>query len=503
LSSVAPTPPSLLNTSRSRSRVVQAVFSFPVMLASLLAVLATLTVRSRFNDPDMWWQLKTGEFIWNSHTIPTTDIFSFTALHRQWIPHEWLAQVTIFAAYHVGGYSGLMLWLCVFSSAVMIGGYALCTLYSGNAKVSLIGALAIFVFSTVGLSIRPQLLGYTLLLVELIVIHLGRTKNPRWFWALPPLFAIWINCHGSFFLGIGLAGILLLTSFVDFRIGSLVATRWTPRTRNTLFFALVVSAAALFLNPMGWKQIFLPLDFLLHQNLNLSSVQEWQPLQLSSQRGIILLAVLLGILLLVAAGKASLYFDELVLLIVGVWLAGSHERMIFVFGILAAPILSRMLAGSWENYEPATDPIRLNAVMIAAALGIVWLAFPGQQNLAQQASDGNPVKALAFLKANQTSGLKLTGPMLNDYTTGGYLIWAAPEHPVFVDGRAEVYEWAGVLQQFAPWASLQTDPNLMLDKYKIQFCLLAKDSPMIYVLPHMHWKAVYSDDQSIIFVRAS
>ncbi len=500
MSTVAPVVPV---KSRSRSRVAQAVFSFPVMLASLLTVLATLTVRSRFNDPDMWWQLKSGEFIWKTHSVPRTDLFSFTALHCQWIPHEWLAQVTIFAAYHLAGYAGLMLWLCIFSSALLIGGYALCALYSGNAKVSLVGALAIFVFSTVGLSIRPQLLGYTLLLIELILVHLGRTKNRNWFWALPPLFALWVNSHGSFFLGFGLAGILLLTSFADFRLGSLVAVRWSLRTRNTLFFSLVLSAAALFLNPMGWKQVFLPLDFLLHQNVNLSSVQEWQPLQLSSQRGMILLAVLLGILLLIAARRATLHFDELILLAVGVWLAGSHERMIFVFGILAAPILSRMLANSWDDYDPATDPIRLNAVMIAAAMGIVWLAFPSQRDLAAQAVDGNPVKAVAFLKANETSGLKLTGPMLNDYTMGGYLIWAAPEHPVIVDGRAEVYEWAGFLQQYSAWASLQADPSLLLDKYKIQFCLLAKGSPMSYVLPHLHWKTVYSDDQAILFVRPS
>ena len=31
--------------------------------------------------------------------------------------------------------------------------------------------------------------------------------------------------------------------------------------------------------------------------------------------------------------------------------------------------------------------------------------------------------------------------MLNEYVYGGYLIWAAPENPVFVDGRADIFEW--------------------------------------------------------------
>ena len=189
------------------------------MIAGLLAMLATLTVRGRFDDPDMWWHLRTGQVVWTIHTIPTTDIFSFTTNHHAWVPHEWLSQLFIYSAYQWGGYPGLMLWLCVFASAIFIAGYALCTLYSGNAKVSFLGALVIFVFATIGLAIRPQMIGYLLLIVELILIHLGRTRNPRWFWLLPPLFVLWINCHGSFFLGILVAAAFLLSSFFHFQMG--------------------------------------------------------------------------------------------------------------------------------------------------------------------------------------------------------------------------------------------------------------------------------------------
>ncbi len=179
--------------------VFNRVFSFPVALAALLAVLATLTVRSRFDDPDLWWHLKSGEVIWTTHTIPTADLFSYTTNRHATIPHEWLSQLSIFAAYKLGAYSGLMLWLCCLTSAILIAGYGLCSLYSGNAKVSFLGAFAIWLFGTAGFSIRPQMVGYLLLTIELLLLHLGRTRNPRWFFALPPLFALWVNCHGSFF----------------------------------------------------------------------------------------------------------------------------------------------------------------------------------------------------------------------------------------------------------------------------------------------------------------
>jgi hypothetical protein len=129
-------------------RPMQKVFSFPAMLAGLLVALAALTIRSRFDDPDMWWHLKMGEIIWTTHRIPTTDIFSYTTGHHAYTAHEWLSQVFIYSAYRIGDYSGLMLWLCILSSALLIAGYGLCWAYSENAKVAFVGALAIGLFST-------------------------------------------------------------------------------------------------------------------------------------------------------------------------------------------------------------------------------------------------------------------------------------------------------------------------------------------------------------------
>src|ERR1700746_2744696 len=229
------------------------------MLTSLLAMVAVMTVRTRFHDPDMWWHLKTGEVIWTTHTIPTTDLFSYTTNHHAWIPHEWLSQVLIYGAYRLGGYSGLMLWLCFFTASLLIAGYILCSLYSANSKTALIGALTCWGVGTIGFAVRPQMIGYLLLIIELLLLHLGQTRNRRWFFGLPPLFAVWINCHGSFFFGVALAALFLFCSYFNFQTGSLVATGWDPRNRRTLILALILSVAALFINPVGVKMVLYPL----------------------------------------------------------------------------------------------------------------------------------------------------------------------------------------------------------------------------------------------------
>jgi hypothetical protein len=479
--------------------VLQRIFSFPVMLASLLAMLAVLTVRQRFDDPDMWWHLKTGEVIWTTHSIPTTDLFSYTTNHHAWIPHEWLSEVLIYGAYRLGGYSGLMLWLCLCTAALLIGGYALCSLYSGNAKVAFVGGLTIWLFGTIGFAIRPHMIGYLLLMVELLLLHLGQTRDRRWFFGLPPLFAIWINCHGSFFFGIVLAGVFLFSSWFDFRSGSLIATRWNPRSRRTLLLTFVLSVAALFLNPIGAKLVLYPLNTMLDIGTGVSPISEWQPLQFNDGRSFAFLGILGCIFLLVIVRRTELLWQELVVLAVGTWFAASHLRMLFVFGILAAPILSRLLSETWDGYNADRDRPLPNAVLIAASLLLGFMAFPNRQNLARQVEERSPVRAVEFIKTHH-----LSGPMLNEWDDGGYLIWAVPEHPVFIDGRGDPFGDTGVVGEFGKWTQLQSSPYTLLTKYGISFCVLSRESPMIVVLRLLPgWKEVYSDHVSVIFMRSA
>ncbi|WP_035359044.1 hypothetical protein [Edaphobacter aggregans] len=481
----------------TRVQPLRKVFSFPAMLAGVLVALAALTVRSRFNDPDTWWHLKMGEIIWTTHRIPTTDLFSYTTNHHPYTAHEWLSQVFIYGAYRFGGYPGLMLWLCLFTAALLVAGYGLCWLYSENAKVAFVGALTIWLFATVGLAVRPQMIGYLLLVVELLLIHLGQTRNPRWFLGLPPLFTVWVNCHGSFFLGLLVAGAYLFSSLFDFQWGLLVSQRWHPLSRRMLVLALVMSLAALFLNPIGVKQVLNPLETMLHLPINLNQVVEWQPLQLGDPRGLALLGLIGSIFLLLIVRQSNLFWHELLLFALGIWLAASHQRMLFPFGILVAPILSRLLSSSWDGYNATQDRPLPNAVLIAISLLITFWAFPNRQNLTRQIEEQSPVKAVEFMNTHDISGR-----MLNDYVYGGYLIWAAPHYPVFVDGRGDIFEQTGVLGDFEKWATLKGAPDLLLDKYHIDFCLLSRNSPMVFVLQLLpNWKAIYSDNNSTIFVR--
>jgi hypothetical protein len=236
---------------------------------------------------------------------------------------------------------------------------------------------------------------------------------------------------------------------------------------------------------------------MLNQNVNLQLITEWQQPDFSNGRSLGLLITAGLVLLLPVLRRADLRLEELLFLGLTFWFAVRHERMVFLFGILAAPVVCRLLADTWELYEFHRDRILPNAIAIALLLPVLALAFPGNAYLQQQVDKNHPANALAFIRK---SGL--TGNMLNDYVFGGYLIWAAPERKVFVDGRADVYDPAAVLAEYANWNAAKVDPEALLDKYDIRLCLLAHDNPMIRILSlRPGWKSAYSDDIVTVLVR--
>jgi len=482
--------------SRSESgRRLRTVFSFRVLLALGLVAVYVLTIANRFNDPDLWFHLKLGEIMWNTHRIPTADLFSHTAYGHPWTAHEWLAQITIYAAYRLGGYSGLMGWFTIFGSALLVLVYAVGYRQAGNELGAFLVAILAFFCGTIGLAIRPQLMGYAFLAAELLLLDRA-ARNRRFLWAIPPLFAIWVNCHGSYFFGIGVLAVHWICSFVKGKWGFIAAEGGSAGERRQLGWTLAVSVLALFANPVGWRLVLYPLDLMFHQSTNLSAVAEWAPPDLRDGRTLAMLAAIMGIPVACVLLRAELKLRELLLVVAVSWLAVRHIRMMFVFGIVVSPVLCRLLGSELRRSSDREHPV-VNALLILAMAAVSIRAFPAAGDIQSQIAKSNPVAAVRYIRL---AGIR--GPMLNEYVFGGYLIWALPEEKVFVDGRTDVFDWTGVLAEYGRWATLSEDPQILLDKYGIRLCLLTKDSPMVRVMGYLpNWRKAYRDEVAVVFVR--
>jgi hypothetical protein len=474
-------------------RLLSHILSYPAALAAGLIAITALSAFTRLEDPDLWWHLKNGEAIWNTHRIPAADLYSFTAQGHPWIAHEWLSELSLFAAYRLAGYSGLVLWVAVLGSLTYLIVYLLCWLTARNALVSLRGGIIAFCFGSVGLGPRPLLLGSLFLAAELLVLELGRTRRARWLWLLPPMFAVWVNCHGSWVFGMAVLAIYFVCSFFNRGFGRFVEEAFGADLRRSLGCVLAACGAAVFLNPVGYRLVLYPFNLLISQKTNLNSVQEWLPPSLLEANTLVMLAVMGGVLLLAASGRLSL--REVALVLIASALALQHRRMLFLFGLLTAPALSHY---GWAKEAKRANPLANALVILGCLAAIVWL-FPGKTDLEAQVESRNPVGAVRYIRRAQPAGR-----MLNDYRFGGYLIWALPETKVFVDGRTDIFDWTGVLDEYVRWANLTDDPVALLDKYHIGFCLLYRDSAAARVMPYLPgWKKAYEDGLAVVFIRGN
>ena len=461
----------------------------PVVLAGMLACLTFCFCCLHFSDPDTWWHLKVGKEVWTTHAVPTADHWSFTVYGHAWLPHEWLSELTLYAIFHFLGYAGLQLWLCLATGSIVVLSYVLCYRYCGSANVAMLGGFLTFFFGSIGFSIRPQVIGYLFFVVELLLLQRAFSGKPRTLWLMPPLFAVWVNCHGSYPLGIGTL------------MAAIGCWCWRYRCagRHVRFLAGVVglSCAALLCNPVGWRLLTYPLDALVHQRDGLNFSQEWLPTTIQDVRGLGLVLVLAAVGIAGLTGRARASVFELLVFAPVTVLAIQHLRMLFVFGIVCAPLVTRIMAGLRGPRARGRDHPPTNAVLLGLLILLCFAVFPSRATIEADIEARNPVKAVRFIREARPAG-----PMLNDYKWGGYLVWTLPEHPIFIDGRADVFDWAGVLGRYRKWVSLEGDPAQLLNDYRIGFCLLPVESGPAHLMKHLEgWRLAYSDDVAAVFVR--
>ena len=137
----------------------------------------------------------------------STDPYSWTANGQPWINHEIIAEVALALAHRALGGTGLLLLkmivgLLTFGIALSIARKQM----SPGARLIAwaFGALAVVEISY-GFAPRPQIFTALALAAELWILAAIHRGHWRWAFALPPLFAVWINTHGG-----ALAGIILL-----------------------------------------------------------------------------------------------------------------------------------------------------------------------------------------------------------------------------------------------------------------------------------------------------
>jgi hypothetical protein len=475
-------------------------FGVSLPLCVALVVFATLlaTGPTLLGDPDTYWHIVAGRWIIAHHAVPHADIFSNSMAGAPWVPHEWLAEVVFAPFYDHFGWNGPVL-ITAFSFA---GAMALLTralLRFLEPVRALAGMATAWGVALPHLLARPHVMTLPIVVIWFAALVVARSENRAPSPWLAALMVLWANLHGGFILGIVFAAMFAAEAVLDAksprqRLDTI--RQWAP------FLALTALAA--FLTPNGVDGVLFPWR-LMQMKYALSSIGEWRSpdFQLVQPLEIWLMLALFAALSL----GAKLPWTRVAMLLLLLHMSLSHQRHAEVLG-LVAPLLVA---------EPLAKQLRRARQAAASGLDDILAALSGRASVAGLAAAlflfaaasvayvAHPITRLhdgftpdAALKAAEDA--QVTGPVMNDYGFGGYLIFEGI--PPFIDGRADMYGDDFLKRFDEAMRGITGDLPGMLDQYKIGWTMFAAKSPAATLMDYQRgWRRLYADDTAVVHVR--
>jgi hypothetical protein len=473
-----------------------------ILFALLFAMAARIP-----NDTDTWWHLRSADYIL-SHGFIYADPFSFTKLGQPWIDHSWGSQLILYGFWKLGGNFGLAIYTAALATAGMYLVYRMC---EGNVYLRAFAVVLGAATAAVFWSARPQMLSFFLSTVILYLLYLYRRKKVDRLWLIPPIMAVWGNLHAGFSIGF----IFLLGTIAGEVLANIFSRDKAEvipwRGIGKLALVTLISAAALVINPYGLQMLGVPFQTVSIGALQ-NFIQEWNSPNFHGRETWPFIALLLGLIGAAGASSKRMAWTDFVLCAGTAFMALLAGRNIAVFAVVATPVLTIHLNSALTDAGLVLQPVRrvtrtmarlnliLVIVVIIGALAKVLLVL-NAKTVTQAQMETLPVRVTEYLNTAQPSG-----PMFNSYNWGGYLTFFAPQYPVYVDGRTDLYG-DKFLTDYLQAATGGPNWRSLLDQDGINLVVVETGSGLaLNLAEEPGWQKVYppadSDDtMAVIFVR--
>ncbi len=475
--------PSVGNTTGTPRR---SFFPFSVMWFSLIALEISLIASLRIAESDIWFHLRNAQELLTRHSFLRADLYTFTTAGAPLMNFEWLSELPYYLAFRAWGLHGLLAVYLVLLWLIFAAVYYLALRRGANS-----GDAALITMAGVALgsySFGPRMLHFGWLCLVVLLLVLERfERTGKGLWLLPPLFALWINFHGSWVFGFVVMGICIVSGLVQGRWGLVVAERWTPAQLRKLLLVFAVSAVALLANPYGYKLLWYPFELLSRQQAVRDNMVEWQSMDFHTAWGKLGMCMIIALLAAAWFSSKPWKLSDILLTTFAVVTSLNHLRFLLFAAIILVPILAPRLR-LFAPYDANKDKPWLNLAITAAIVAIIVGSYPSAAELQYRIDSQFPRDALRFMKQRQ-----ITGRVFNWYDFGGYIEFYAPAIKTFADGRTDIFVYSGVLNDYQKINTIE-EPLELLDKYKIDYVLFPVNKHLTYVLDHSTaWRTIYED----------
>jgi hypothetical protein len=473
--------------------VVSARFGWACAAALLLFVAGRCLVP--MDETDLFFNLRLGEIVLQDHTVPRTNLLSFTVPDARDVNLAWLFQIVLVLVHRAGGIPGTLLLKTAFVLATIAVLFRV-ALRRGATPVAAALALALAAWAAEPRFVeRPHLVTFLGLALTLLALERAESGRPRALYALIPCGLVWANANSCFFwapvmLALYALGARLDGRRDDARRAGLVAAALVP-----LIFATPSGVHALGYIANHWRMPWL------------RPLEEYVPARWPDNAPAVFIAI--GVVL-AAALPGRRWRHLLPVALIGL-IGARRNRFLAEFALLSGPIVAGALADVAVRLAAllptgraaaarAAAPVAAIALLLGAALmPRVSAARHGARFIDLGIEPGLvPTAAIRFATDN---GLRER--MYNDMEVGSYLTWEGwPRHRVFQDPRINGYpsafhahlrrddisrdEWDALLGGFDVSTALLTYPD---------------ENPRAAFFDPDRWALVYRAHDGLVFVR--
>lgn len=445
-------------------------------LLALAAVVLEAVRRIRVDTPasDMWFHLRMGQEFLDGWSIRNPGHFGVFD-SADWVPTQWLPQVAMAAIENVFGVAGVIFLAGAVQVVLIMLVYVLCRRLAAPLPSALATALA-FLALSIGLSPRPQVLSY-LLVVVIVFAWLATAQDGKARWWLIAVAWVWAPLHGMWPLAAVIGAVCVAGIALDRNFDRRVVLR--------LAAIPVLSAIVPAATPLGfdlYRAVFLV-------GGRSKYFQEWGPTDFHQPHAVVL-AVMLAIAVVFLARGRPPWLSIVLLLMAAGWAVYSSRTT-----PVAAAIVVPLVAQAIQSIVPTSDVMARGERATVAGIGVVGLLTLGW--LASTRADEQVVPPWTDARlAVLPDGAKV----LNDWANGPYLLWKHPDLNVVMHGYGDVFTDAEIkrnqdIMVLAPgW-------DREVEKLDVDAALVYTDSPLGYALvSDSRWTVVEKDDEFVFLV---
>ena len=487
----ASTAPSISDAQRAR-------LIFSLFVACLTGAALSAYATPMLQDPDSWWQIKTGLDLLANQAFPTVDTYSYTFAGQPWIAKEWLGQIVLALSYKAAGWNGVAaLIISTIALTIMLLSWSLSDRLRPVAAVALAFAVAALIAPIY--TARPHI--FTLPIIVIWTAQLFRAARdeqapPLW---LLPLLVLWANLHASFTLGFVIAAFAGLDLLARVRLSQpKLLAKW-------IAFGLLCPLVSL-LNPYGVKAILATLT-VAYGNEAVPLIVEWQPFNASEQP--LQEAGVLVFFFALLVSRLRIGWAKALFVVFALHVYLTHLRFMYLFFLLVPIVIAielgeqypRLSAAKWmaekrdglEQFFAARFYQICGLAAVFLIVGVAVLTTTAYQIEPSQKTSAKD--ALAFAESHH-----LSGNVFNSYNFGGTLIFHGIK--TYIDGRTDQLFLGGFIKTDDETGRSDGKPILeaQLKKYAIGWALLSADDRRKPFFEALGWKQAYADEYAVIYV---